>query len=68
MTPRPKDVRLRAGTLVTKLRNSLVLKSDADGRVAFERPAHLDYLNYQIRKPGYGYYLNWLNFQNKADA
>jgi protocatechuate 3,4-dioxygenase beta subunit len=66
MTPRPNDVRLRAGTLVTKSRNSFVLKSDADGRVAFERPAHLDYLNYQIRKPGYGYYWNWLNFQNKA--
>ncbi len=66
MTPRPSDLRLRAGTLVTKSRNSFVLKSDADGRVAFERPARLDYLNYQIRKPGYGCYWNWLNFQNKA--
>ncbi len=66
MSPRPNDLRLRAGTLVAKSRNSFVLKSDADGRVAFERPAHLDYLNYQIRKPGYGYYWNWLNFQNKA--
>jgi len=66
MTPRPNDLRLRAGTLVAKSRNSYVLKSDADGRVAFERPARLDYLNYQIRKPGYGYYWNWLNFQNKA--
>ena len=66
MTPRPNDLRLRAGTLVAKSRNSFVLKSDADGRVAFERPARLDYLNYQIRKPGYGYYWNWLNFQNKA--
>jgi protocatechuate 3,4-dioxygenase beta subunit len=66
MSPRPKDVRLRAGTLVSKSRNNVVLKSDADGRVAFERPAHLDYLNYQIRKAGYGYYWSWLNFQNKA--
>jgi len=66
MTPRPNDVRLRAGTLVNKSRGSLVLKSDADGRVAVERPAHLDYLNYQIRKPGYGYYWNWMNLQNKA--
>jgi protocatechuate 3,4-dioxygenase beta subunit len=68
MNPRPNDLRLRAGTLVTKSRNSFVLKSDADGRVAFDRPARLDYLNYQIRKPGYGYYWNWSNFQNKAET
>src|SRR5580704_5288901 len=68
MTPRPDDVRLRAGTLINKSRGGLVLKSDAEGRVAVERPARLDYLNYQIRAPGYGYYWNWINFQNKANT
>jgi Carboxypeptidase regulatory-like domain len=68
MSPRPNDVRVRAGTLVNKSRNNLLLQSDANGRVAIERPARLDYLNYQIRKPGYGYYWNWLNLQNKAEA
>jgi hypothetical protein len=68
ISPRPNDVRVRAGTLVNKSRNNLLLQSDADGRVAIERPAHLDYLNYQVRKPGYGYYWNWINFQNKAQA
>ena len=65
MSPRPNDLG-SARDVSRQIADSFVLKSDADGRVAFERPAHLDYLNYQIRKPGYGYYWNWLNFQNKA--
>jgi Carboxypeptidase regulatory-like domain/Polysaccharide lyase family 4, domain II len=65
MSPRPNDVKLRAGKLVNKSRNSLVLQSGADGRVAIERPARLEYLNYQIRKPGYGYHWNWINLRNK---
>ncbi len=27
----------------------------------------MDYVNYQIRKPGYGYSWNWINLQNKAE-
>jgi uncharacterized GH25 family protein len=61
-------VNLRAGTLLNKPRFGVNLRSDADGRVIVELPAHLTYLTFQIRKAGYGYYSKWWNFQNKPET
>jgi protocatechuate 3,4-dioxygenase beta subunit len=54
-------VRIRAGKFLNKPRFGINILSDADGRVVIERPAHLQYLNFRIHKPGYGYYWSWSN-------
>jgi protocatechuate 3,4-dioxygenase beta subunit len=52
-------VQVRAGKFLNKPRFGVNLLSDADGRVVVERPPHLEYLNFRIHKPGYGYYWSW---------
>jgi protocatechuate 3,4-dioxygenase beta subunit len=66
--PAIDKVRLKAGKLLNKPRSGVNLLSDADGRVIVERPAHLEYFNFRIHKPGYGYYWSWSNSRNKSDA
>jgi uncharacterized GH25 family protein len=61
-------VRLKAGKFLNKPRFGVNLMSDADGRVAVECPAHLDYLNFRIHKPGFGFYWSPQNPQGKPEA
>jgi protocatechuate 3,4-dioxygenase beta subunit len=59
--PLGKQIQVRAGSIWNRPRFGINLRSDENGRVVVELPAHLEYLNFRIHKPGYGFYWAWSN-------